>query len=112
MATHDPNDVVRAATGSLVAIETYQRELREAGIDSKVVGLDLKAGLGTALLDSIELWVHRSDAERAAAVIDRVEKERGRPRVEGEEHGHPTSDPKQPRQGGRPHTHYDADPHG
>ena len=112
MATHDPNDVVRAATGSLVAIEVYQKELREAGIDSKVVGLDLGAGVGTALLNSIELWVHRSDAERAAAVIDRVEKERGRPRLESEGHGHPTSDPKPHRPGGRPHTHYDPDPHG
>jgi hypothetical protein len=82
MATHDPNDVVRAATGSLVAIETYQAEMREAGIDSKVVGLDLEAGVGTALLNSIEIWVHRSDAEKAAAVIDRVERERGMPQIE------------------------------
>jgi hypothetical protein len=82
MATHDPNDAVRAATGSLVAIETYQAELKEAGIDSRVVGLDLEAGLGSAMLNSIELWVHRSDAERAAAVIARVEQERGLPRVE------------------------------
>lgn len=82
MTAQDPNDVVRVASGSLVAIETYQQELSEVGVTSKVVGLDLEASLGTALLNSIELWVHRSDAERAAAVIDRVERERGIPRLE------------------------------
>jgi len=82
MATHDPSDVVRVASGGLVAIETYQREMKEAGIDSKVVGLNLEAGVGSALLNAIELWVHRSDAERAAAIIDRVERERGAPTVE------------------------------
>jgi len=28
---HDPNDVVRVATGSLVEVEMYQKELKEVG---------------------------------------------------------------------------------
>jgi hypothetical protein len=109
--TDDPNDVVKVAAGSFVAIEMYQRELKEAGIPSKVVGLNLEAAFGTAIPDSIELWVHRSDAERAAAVIERTERERGRQVPEPpHEHPRPTSDAKPPTHGGRPHTHYDADP--
>jgi hypothetical protein len=109
--TDDPNDVVKVAAGSFVALEMYQRELTEVGIPSKVVGLNLEASFGTAIPDSIELWVHRSDAERAAAVIERVEKERGHQVPEEREpHPRPTSDPRPHGQGGRPHTHYDADP--
>jgi hypothetical protein len=33
----------------------------------RVVGDDLTAGLGTALPDSVELWVFRADAEAAEA---------------------------------------------
>ena len=107
----DPNDVVKVAAGSFVAIEMYQRELKEAGIPSKVVGLNLEASLGTVIPNSIELWVHRSDAQRAAAVIERAEKERGHQQApEGREHPHPTSDKNPHTHGGRPHTHYDADP--
>lgn len=91
--TDDPNDVVKVATGSLVALEMYQRELKEAGIPSKVVGLNLEASFGTAIPNSIELWVHKSDAERAAAVVDRAEKERGHQvPAEREDHPRPTSD--------------------
>ena len=106
----DPNDVVKVATGSFVAMEMYQRELKASGIPSKVVGLNLEASFGTAIPNSIELWVHRSDAERAAAVIERTEKERGQPMTEPHEHPRPTSDQKPRTQGGRPHTHYDTDP--
>jgi hypothetical protein len=109
--TNDPNDVVKVAAGSFVAIEMYQRELKEAGITSNVVGLNLEASFGTAIPNSIELWVHRSDAERAAAVIERVEKERGHQVPEPpHEHPRPTSHPKPHSQGGRPHKPYDADP--
>ena len=108
--TDDPNDVVKVVAGSFVAIEMYQRELKEAGIPSKVVGLNLEASFGTAIPDSIELWVHQSDAERAAAVIERVERERGQQVTEKHEHPRPTSDPKPRTPGGRPHTHYDTDP--
>ena len=109
--TDDPNDVVKVAAGSLVALEMYQRELKEAGITSKVVGLNLEASFGTAIPDSIELWVHRSDAERAAAVIERTERERGQQVPEPpHEHPRPTNDTRPHGHGGRPHTHYDADP--
>jgi len=108
----DPNDVVKVATGSFVAMEMYQRELKEAGIPSKVVGLNLEASFGTAIPNSIELWVHRSDAERAAAVIDRLEAERGHLSPEPEQFDRPQSDAKPRPQGApKPHTHYDADPH-
>lgn len=108
--TDDPNDVVKVAAGSIVAVEMYQRELKEAGIPSKVVGLNLEASFGSAIPNSIELWVHKSDAEKAAAVVERTERERGQPLPEGVEHPHPTSDPEPHRHAGRPHTHYDADP--
>ena len=107
----DPNDVVKVATGSFVAMEMYQRELKASGIPSKVVGLNLEASFGTAIPNSIELWVHRSDAERAAAVIERLEKERGHLGPEHEQFGAPQSDPKpHPHGTPKPHTHYDTDP--
>jgi len=103
----DPNDVVKVATGSIVAMEMYQRELKESGIPSKVVGLNLEASFGSAIPNSIELWVHRSDAGRATEVIDRLEAERGQRGPEEEEphrgrggpnprsgFAHPESDPK------------------
>ena len=109
--TRDPNDVVRVAAGELVRIEMYQQALTDAGIESKVVGLNLEASFGTALSGSIELWVHRSDAAAAEAAIRRLEEHRGHPESEGPTHPHPTDDPHKPRAGGHgPHTHVDQDP--
>jgi hypothetical protein len=34
-----------------------------------VVGGDLAAGLGTALPDSVELWVHRTDVDAARTAM-------------------------------------------
>jgi hypothetical protein len=97
---------VKVATGSLVAMEMYQRELKEAGIPSKVVGLNLEASFGTAIPNSIELWVHRSDAERAASEIERLEAERGHRGPEQEEPRHGRGGPN-PRAG---FTHPEGDP--
>ena len=43
MNTRDEGDVGRVYSGSVVTAELYQQALRDAGIDSKVVGLDLTA---------------------------------------------------------------------
>jgi hypothetical protein len=75
--TDAADDVVRAASGSLVQIELYQSGLKDAGIEGRVVGQELDAGLGSALPLSVELWVHRGDAAAAARVIAEMEAERG-----------------------------------
>lgn len=74
--THTEHDVVRVYAGPLVTVELYQQALQEAGIEGKVVGLNLTASFGTALSNSVELWVKSEDAERAAEVIARYEAER------------------------------------
>jgi hypothetical protein len=91
--THNPDDVVRVFAGTLVEVETYQQVLTAAGIESKVVGTELTAGLGTALQGSIELWVHRADAEKAAAAIKFADEQRGK-HPPAQHHPHPTSDPR------------------
>ncbi len=75
--TDDAGELVKVAYGELVDIEMYQRALKEAGIQSKVVGQNLDAGLGSALLGSMELWVWERDAARAAATIRRLEEQKG-----------------------------------
>jgi hypothetical protein len=62
-------DVVRVYSGPVVQVELYQQVLSDAGIASNVVGLDLAGGVGSALQNSVELWVKSEDAERAAAAI-------------------------------------------
>ena len=65
----ESHDVVRVASGSLVEVELWQAALTEAGVESRVVGDELTAGLGTALPAPIELWVKEEDAARAEEVI-------------------------------------------
>ena len=72
--TTETNDVVRVASGELVTIEMYQQALTEAGIESKVVGNELGISFGTAIQNSIELWVREEDATKAAIAIERMEK--------------------------------------
>lgn len=67
--THDEHDVVKVYTGDVVTAELYQQALKEAGIDSNVVGLSLTASFGSALNNSVELWVKSEDAEKAEAAI-------------------------------------------
>ena len=66
--THD-DAVVRAYSGPLVLVEVYQTVLAEAGIESRVVGTDLSAGIGSALPATTELWVHENDLARAQELI-------------------------------------------
>jgi hypothetical protein len=75
MAT-ETRDVVRVASGEMVTIELYQQALSEAGIESKVVGDALGSSFGTAIQNSIELWVKEEDAEKAVAAIKRMEGEK------------------------------------
>jgi hypothetical protein len=42
----DPNDLVRVAAGSSTEVQLWHDVLRAAGIESRVVGDDLAAGLG------------------------------------------------------------------
>src|SRR2546421_11937545 len=80
MATqaHEQNeDVVKVYSGSVVSAELYQQALKEAGIDSKVVGLDLAASFGTAIPDSVELWAKSEDAEKARDAIKAFEADKG-----------------------------------
>jgi hypothetical protein len=108
--TDDPNDVVRVAAGDdLVMIELHQQALKEAGIVSRIVGGALDASFGTAIPNSIELWVHRSDVEKALAAIAQMEAESKHPHHDRPEH--PTDDPAKPHPGGHgPHTHHNPDP--
>lgn len=71
--TPDPHDVVCAARGDWLQIEMYKGALGDAGIDGKVVGENLEASLGTAIPNSVELWVQRADLARAEEVIREFE---------------------------------------
>lgn len=79
MSAHDEHDVVKVYTGTLVTAELYQQALREAGVESKVVGEALTASFGTAIPGSVELWAKSEDADRAAAAIKQFESEKDAP---------------------------------
>lgn len=91
--TPSPDDVVKVADGSLVQVELWKQTLTDAGIDAKVVGEQLSAGLGSALPDSVQLWVHRNDLSRAEAAIRFAESNKGKPDRTAPSHGPITSDP-------------------
>jgi hypothetical protein len=73
--THDEHDVVKVYSGPVVTVELYQQALKDAGVESRVVGLDLSAGFGSALTESVELWVKSEDEAKAVAAIKLYEKE-------------------------------------
>jgi hypothetical protein len=107
----DPDDVVRVAAGDMLTMEMYKQGLSEAGIEARVVGESLAASFGTAIPNSVEVWVHQTDSARARAVIRELEEERAGPGEGAEPVPHPESDPKPRQPGGHgPHTHYDANP--
>ena len=70
------HDIVKVYAGPVVTVELYQQALRDAGIESKVVGLDLTASFGSAIPNSVELWVRSEEAEKAKATIERFEEEK------------------------------------
>ncbi|QEG26621.1 hypothetical protein GobsT_13640 [Gemmata obscuriglobus] len=69
----DDGNVVRVFAGPLVLVEVYQGKLREVGIESRVVGTELSASLGSALSGSTELWVKEEDLERATELLTEEE---------------------------------------
>jgi hypothetical protein len=71
------DDVVKAATGTLVEMNELSGRFKDAGIHCRIVGDDLTAGLGTAIPGSVEVWVIRSDAVRAAAIVSDMENQGG-----------------------------------
>ncbi len=75
MATETQNDVVKVYSGSLVTAELYQQALKEDGIESTVVGLELSASFGSAVPNSVELMVKGEDMEKALASIKQFESE-------------------------------------
>lgn len=77
MKAEKEGDVVRVYSGSVVSAELYQQALRDAGIESRVVGLSLTASFGSAIPESVELWVKSEDAEKAAATIRQYEADKG-----------------------------------
>jgi hypothetical protein len=89
---HDPNDVVKVYSGTLETVEIYQQVLKEAGIESHVVGGALTSVFGSAIPDTVELLVHRRDGEKAAATIQNYE--HPKKRQNHERHAHPTDSPK------------------
>ena len=72
----DANDVVKVAVGEMVEMELLKQSLADAGIEARSLGGALDAGLGTAIINSVELWVHRSDAEKAQRIMEEIEKNR------------------------------------
>lgn len=63
------DNLVCLTSGALIQVQILHDVLRSAGIESRIVGDDLTAGLGTALPDSIELWIHTADAAKAEAAM-------------------------------------------
>jgi hypothetical protein len=105
------DDVVRVAAGDMVTMELYRQDLVEAGIQARVVGEELEAGIGTAVPNSVELWVRASEAEQAKKIIEQIEKHRGQPEREARHFPHPESDPKPKRRAEQgPHGHYHKEP--
>lgn len=100
----NPDDIVRVASGSLIQVEVWQDAIKDAGIESRVVGADLSGSFGSVLPGSIELWVHQDDRAAAEAAIQRAEERKGHADQERPEYGRPESDtlgkPGQPYPGG------------
>jgi hypothetical protein len=108
----DPDEVVKVYAGPYVAAEAYQLALTDAGIESRMVGDALLASYGSAIPNSIEIWVHRKDAEKALAVIKQEEEQKGKGEHETHRHPHPKSDAKPGAAPPRKEPHVKQDPSG
>ena len=93
------DNIVKIAHGPLVQIELWQQVLKDAGIESRVVGTDLSSSFGSALPGSLELWVHEADQAKAEAAIQLAESQRGHPSSVPPPHGIPESDRPDPGSG-------------
>jgi len=74
MSTQHPDDIVRLATaGNSFQAHAWEQALRQEGIQSKVVGDYLEAGIGDISGLLPEVWVHRDDLARAEKVLESLE---------------------------------------
>jgi len=101
--SNEQDELVKLARGSAAEAEVRAAALRDVGIECRVVGEHLTAGLGTVVPGSVELWVAQTSERKARAVL----KDHGRLREHGDHgrpaHGHPTSDAKPDRSRGPVH---------
>jgi hypothetical protein len=71
MALSDPNDIVRLMRAANPAeAHVLEQALRSAGIQCKVVGDYLDAGLGDIPGVQAEIWVHRDDFPAAERILN------------------------------------------
>jgi hypothetical protein len=74
VAIHDPDAIVRLATArNPFEAHAWERALREHGIEVKVVGDYLDAGIGDISGFLPEIWIHRDDLARAEKVLKELE---------------------------------------
>lgn len=72
MSANPDDEIVRLVTAPNPAeAHIWEQALRDEGIDAKVVGDFLDAGLGDIPGMTAELWVRRGDAARAAVILRR-----------------------------------------
>jgi hypothetical protein len=65
-----PDDIVRlAAASNAMEATLWQQALEEEGIQCRVVGDYLDAGIGDVPGIQAEVWVHRDDVERARGIL-------------------------------------------
>ncbi len=93
MAEHS-DDLVKVASGSFMQVQEWGNVLQDAGIKASVVGDDLTASFGTALPGSVELWVHRSDAEAAERALTSAGTDGQHKHHHTPDHNHPVSGSK------------------
>jgi hypothetical protein len=76
MSQRDPHDVIQLVTAPNPAqAHIWESALKNAGIDAKVVGDYLDAGLGDVSGMQAEVWVHREDEARARKVLGKEAEE-------------------------------------
>jgi hypothetical protein len=74
MSTAESDDIVRLVTATNPAqAHIWEQALRDAGIQCRVVGDYLDAGVGDIPGVRAEVWVHRDDVARAEAVLKEIE---------------------------------------
>jgi hypothetical protein len=88
--THDPNEVVKVYSGTLVTVQAYKQALADAGIDSRMTGDALLANFGSAVPGAVDLYVHQSDFDKAVEAIKRYDENRDKNEGRAQQHGHPT----------------------
>ena len=71
MSAQNPrDDIVRlASAANPLEAHIWEQALKEAGIQSRVVGDFLDAGVGDIPGVQAEIWVHRDDLARAEEVL-------------------------------------------